>query len=177
MSYQPKTYRTNGGDKLVIASGGEIDVESGGDLKLAGVALAAKAEDINAGVSLVGAMTGGSGTAAYGTDTSGDNEVEVLSANAEDDGARAILLIVKCTETFSTSNSTHAKFEIGDGTVDAEFATIGDGGDPDTMTKGDIKVYAGELTEERPIEITVTAGDADGGALQVFAIALPASTA
>lgn len=36
-TYGPKTYRTNGGDKIVIASGGVIDVESGGALKIGGV--------------------------------------------------------------------------------------------------------------------------------------------
>lgn len=37
MSYEPKTYRKNGGDDFVIASGGSIDIESGGALKLGGV--------------------------------------------------------------------------------------------------------------------------------------------
>ncbi len=46
-TYQPKTYRTNGGDKFVVASGGEIDVESGGSLKLAGTAVTATAEELN----------------------------------------------------------------------------------------------------------------------------------
>jgi len=55
MSYQPKTYREQGGDRFVIASGGstdvesggEIDIESGGALKLAGTAIAATAAEIN----------------------------------------------------------------------------------------------------------------------------------
>ncbi len=48
MAYQPLTYRTNGGDKMVVASGGELDVESGGSLKLAGTAVTATAAEINA---------------------------------------------------------------------------------------------------------------------------------
>lgn len=47
MTYQPKVYRTSGGDKQVVASGGEIDVESGGSLKLAGTAIAATAAELN----------------------------------------------------------------------------------------------------------------------------------
>lgn len=39
MSYEPKIYKTNGGDKQVVASGGEMDVEDGGLLKLKGSAL------------------------------------------------------------------------------------------------------------------------------------------
>ncbi|MBW2645099.1 MAG: hypothetical protein JRE23_02770 [Deltaproteobacteria bacterium] len=35
-TYQPKTYRKDGGDTHVIASGGSLDVESGGAFKLAG---------------------------------------------------------------------------------------------------------------------------------------------
>lgn len=34
-SYQPKVYRKQGGDELVVASGGKITVESGGELELA----------------------------------------------------------------------------------------------------------------------------------------------
>lgn len=41
-------YREQEGDKLVVASGGEIDVESGGSLKLAGTAITATAAEINA---------------------------------------------------------------------------------------------------------------------------------
>ena len=36
-TYQPKTYRKDGGDELVVASGGKITVESGGSLKVDGV--------------------------------------------------------------------------------------------------------------------------------------------
>lgn len=46
-TYTPKTYRTSGGNKLVIASGGELDVESGGSLKLAGTAVSATAAELN----------------------------------------------------------------------------------------------------------------------------------
>ena len=35
-TYMPKTYRKDGGDTSVIASGGVLDIESGGALKLAG---------------------------------------------------------------------------------------------------------------------------------------------
>lgn len=35
-TYQTKIRRESGGDKIGIASGGEIDIESGGALKIAG---------------------------------------------------------------------------------------------------------------------------------------------
>ena len=37
MVYQPKTYRTDGGDRQVIAAGGVLAVESGGVIQIAGV--------------------------------------------------------------------------------------------------------------------------------------------
>lgn len=46
-TYQPKVYRTNGGDKQVVASGGEIDIESGGALKIGGVAIGADAAELS----------------------------------------------------------------------------------------------------------------------------------
>ncbi len=56
MSYEPLTYREEGGNRFVVASGGsldvesggEIDIESGGSLKLAGTAITASAAEINA---------------------------------------------------------------------------------------------------------------------------------
>jgi hypothetical protein len=47
MSYQPKVYRKQGGNDLVVASGGTLDIESGGALELAGVAITATAAEIN----------------------------------------------------------------------------------------------------------------------------------
>lgn len=35
-TYSPKVYKTNGGDKQVVASGGTLDIESGGALEIAG---------------------------------------------------------------------------------------------------------------------------------------------
>ena len=35
-TYQPKVYKTSDGNKLAVASGGEVDIESGGALKIAG---------------------------------------------------------------------------------------------------------------------------------------------
>lgn len=46
-TYGPKVYRKDGGDALIVASGGYADVESGGELRLAGTALTATAAEIN----------------------------------------------------------------------------------------------------------------------------------
>jgi len=40
-TYQPKVYRKQGGDELVVASGGKINIESGGTLEADGTAITA----------------------------------------------------------------------------------------------------------------------------------------
>jgi len=47
MSYNVKVYREQGGDRMVVASGGEIDFESGGALKIASVQVTASAVELN----------------------------------------------------------------------------------------------------------------------------------
>jgi hypothetical protein len=47
-TYQPKVYRKSGGDELVVASGGSLDIESGGAFKIGGVQVTATAADLNA---------------------------------------------------------------------------------------------------------------------------------
>lgn len=49
-TYQPKTYRKQGGDELVIASGGTLTVESGGVVSLASGTLTATAPTVNGAV-------------------------------------------------------------------------------------------------------------------------------
>jgi len=53
-TYGPKVYKTDGGDKQVIASGGTIDVESGGILAIAGTTVTATAAELNKLASLSG---------------------------------------------------------------------------------------------------------------------------
>lgn len=59
-TYQPKVQRRNGGDLLTIASGGALDVEAGGELRIAGTPITATAAEINAiaGAGLSGAELG-----------------------------------------------------------------------------------------------------------------------
>jgi len=46
-TYTPSVYRKQDGDELIIASGGTLDVESGGSFKLAGTAITATAAELN----------------------------------------------------------------------------------------------------------------------------------
>jgi hypothetical protein len=60
MSYQPKTYRDNNGDRLVIANGGSIVVESGGTLNLLAPNGAIYFVDANSGVDTNDGLSWGS---------------------------------------------------------------------------------------------------------------------
>jgi hypothetical protein len=179
MSYNTKNYRKQGGDEWVIGgkqaikSGGEVDFETGSALKFEGEAIAA--EQINAALALVGAMVGGYAAADHGDDTS-TKKINVMAANGDGEGNRAVLIIVKCTETLAADGDLPT-FQIGDGATVNKFAKIGNGGDPSTFAEGEIAVFAGTLTEESPVEIAVTdgTGDNEAGAIQVFVIALPVS--
>lgn len=59
---QPKVYKTNNGDKMVVASGGEVDVESGGSFKLAGTAVAASAAELNRATDVSGRLVAAGAT-------------------------------------------------------------------------------------------------------------------
>ena len=47
-TYQSKVYRKQGGESFVVADGGDIDIESGGSLKFAGVAISPAIEVVEA---------------------------------------------------------------------------------------------------------------------------------
>lgn len=46
-TYQPLVYRKQGGSEFIVASGGTLEIESGGVLKLDGTAVAATATELN----------------------------------------------------------------------------------------------------------------------------------
>ena len=46
-TYQPKVYRKQGGNDFVVASGGTLDIESGGSLEIAGTQITATAAELN----------------------------------------------------------------------------------------------------------------------------------
>lgn len=47
-SYQPKVYVKQDGEEMVVASGGSLDIESGGAFKIAGTQVTASAAQLNA---------------------------------------------------------------------------------------------------------------------------------
>lgn len=46
-SYQPKVYRKQGGEEFIVASGGTLEIESGGTFKLDGTTVSATAAELD----------------------------------------------------------------------------------------------------------------------------------
>jgi hypothetical protein len=66
MSYQPKVYRKQGGDEIVVAAGGKITVESSGYVSVGAVETGTTtAALLPSGLSLVLSGTSGTGTNTY----------------------------------------------------------------------------------------------------------------
>lgn len=92
MSYQRKVYRKQGGDDLVVASGGTLDVESGGALKIAGTSVTASAAELNA-VDITAAGTAQASKAV------------VLDANKVVLGVRQPVVVVTANTTLTEADS------------------------------------------------------------------------
>lgn len=75
-TYQPNVHRRQGATQLVVASGGELDVEAGGTIKLAGVTLfnPAAATFVGTAVSASGLLMGMGTSAAPVTDATADGK-------------------------------------------------------------------------------------------------------
>lgn len=92
VTYVPKVYEKDGGDTLIVASGGVVDFESGAALKLAGTALTPTAAELNV---LAGAVAG----------TASASKAAVLGANAELAGLRRPILTKSANYTLTTADS------------------------------------------------------------------------
>lgn len=84
-TFQTKVYETNGGDKTVVASGGVIDIESGGALQIAGVDKTAQLSNAIAGTSAAKKFVGGEVT------LDGSNPTSVVTGLATILGAVAVI--------------------------------------------------------------------------------------
>lgn len=112
--YQTKVYHDNGGDRIVVDSGGSIDVLSGGAIKVAGTDRTTQLDKAvisgTAGKKIVGGAVSltGSSTVATGL-TTVDYAVGSLKVLDDDHGALAV--------TWSAGNVTVTTYGIGTSTV------------------------------------------------------------
>ena len=92
-TYSPKTYRSDGGDKIIVASGGTLQVESGGTLQLDSGATATLADEILAAADMAVAdgalVVGNAAGAGVGIVPTGD--VTITNAGVTAIGAEKVL--------------------------------------------------------------------------------------
>jgi hypothetical protein len=159
-TYGPKIYKKSGGDELIVASGGAIDVESGGSFKLAGTAVTASAAELNAlastGLSaaelaFLNGVTAGTATA---------SKALVL------DSSKGISTITSATITTLTAPT------IAGGTDFTGRVTTTDG-----VASGTARVVGGRATANVSSTDTVTAADSNNSFVAfASAYSIPANT-
>ncbi len=142
----PLVYRTTGGDKLVVASGGMIEVESGGELRMSAGAIGSKG-----------------GNAAYIRTTNG---VQTLIAAAA--VARFVVIHVLIVTTFAAGDGAAPIFDFGETDTPEKFKA-----DLATGTAAAVLTYAGTLSSGKALIVTAVAatGATSTGAITVTAIA------
>lgn len=185
MSYQPKTYRKDGGDTYVVANGGKITVESGGSIiaesggiitlpadavttaKILDAAVTAAKLANGAGVAaLLTAGLGGSATIVK-TETGAKT---IVAAHATKD--RACIVIATVTEAFATGTGTRTLVTVGEADTPAKMwaNTVF----PNGLALGTVLVGAFTNAATKAITITSTAAVGDGtGGCSVTVLAIP----
>jgi len=138
VGYQPKTYRDNGGDRIMVATGGEIDIATG-CLKINGTAVTLTAAQINA----AGGASSGTTTQTFTVDNDcatgkfilsntagGTNHTITLAAPAPA-GANAVLTLPNTTGTLALTSDTATNLDLGasgtPGSLDIFPATLANG--------------------------------------------------
>ena len=143
MSYQPKTYRTDGGDKYVIADGGEVEINSGGTLTMqAGstftipnnaIGSAALAADVQKALPTVSMSYAGTGS------NTADVTIQVQDSEGNDIADRFMVRTWTSGSDYGAPSAI-AGFDI---TTGAELQEIVANGDLEGITDSDGKIVVG----------------------------------
>lgn len=152
MSYQPKTYRKEGGDEFVVASGGAITVESGGALTVA-----------SGGTLTVAGVTVDENTLALNGLTASATELNqyTLTLDIADGSAEAVYYVV-CPHAGDISKI----WTVIDGAVSTADITVTAAIGATPVTNGAVTIAtaasaAGDIDSATPTAAnTVTAGQA-----------------
>jgi hypothetical protein len=100
MTYQPKVYRKQGGDEIVVASGGKITIESGGELELQSGSTLDLGDGLSAPGDIAladGKMIIGDGTG-FGTAVTPTGDVTVTNLGVTAIGAGKVTRAMQATE-------------------------------------------------------------------------------
>jgi len=180
-SYQPKVYIKQDGNELVIASGGSIDIESGGSFEIAGTQVTATASEINElDLSEVGAVSKIKKINMTASDFSDNSEVGTGWSLPSKAVVKNVFINVNTAESSATTKTINVGTDSSNG-GDADGYLKGVSVAATGLVKGTLDsggqtlgalLYvdedgAGALVPEIDIasggkEITVTAGDASG---------------
>ena len=156
-SFVPKVYQTDGGDKLVVASGGTMDIESGGNFSIAGVQVTASAAQINAGA---GAASTGTTSDTFEIDTDGSDGTLELKAGT-DSGAHkttlqigntsgdVVLTLPATTGTVALTSDTQTNLDLGSSGVAGSLDIF-----PAAATNGKLTITATNNGGDRNVSIT-----------------------
>lgn len=108
-TYQPKVYRKQGGDTFIIASGGDLDVESGGALKIGGTDKTTILANALSGTSAAQRVAFGRHVTVAATDTvvTGLTTVESVVVSLE------ALPVIGCAGAFAATSATAGSIIIG----------------------------------------------------------------
>ena len=146
-TYIPKTYRKDGGDTHVIASGGVLDVESGGALKLAGVAITPTAAELNEQVLTMDIATG-----------SGSTDFYVVAPHAGDITKIYTVIDAAITDADITVTASIGEAAVTDGAVTIAYSE---------SAAGNIDIAspsaANTITAGAAIKLVVAGGTTAGG--------------
>jgi len=180
-SYQSKVYIKQDGDELVIASGGSIDIESGGAFKIGGTAVTATAAEINElDLSAVGAVSKIKKINMTASSFSDNSEVGTGWSLPDNAVVKNVFIRVNTAEQTATTKTIDVGTDSTNG-GDADGYLVGVSVASTGLVKGTLDsagqtlgalLYvdedgSGALVSEIDIasggkEITVTAGDASG---------------
>lgn len=154
MSYQPKVYRKQGGDELVIAAGGKLTVEAGGILN---------------GTNTAALVSAGLGASAAYVKT--DNGVKELMAAVT--GDRTVIGTIVVDEVFAAGDGAATVVTIGDAASANKFVA-------NTLlvaaAKGAVFTFAGTIASAKNLIVTMTKATGTGtGGISVSVLVLPAA--
>lgn len=155
-SYSPGVYKTDDGDKLVVASGGTLDIESGGAFQIAGVTVTASAADLNT------ASGAGTGTTNQTFTVDSDSTAGTLVLKAGTDSgnhattiqpgttAGAVTLTLPVTTgTLALTSDTQVDLDLGSSGVAGSLDIF-----PTTAANGKLIITATDNGGARNVSIT-----------------------
>ncbi len=156
-TYAPLTYRKDGGDTFIIASGGNMDIESGGTWQIAGVTVTASAADLN---TASGSATGTTNaTWTVDSDSTGAKlAFDTNSATGNFTGSIVPPASIGANRTWTMQDASGTIAFTTDTSIDVDLGSSGTAGSldifPSSVTSGKLRFVATDNSGDDTITIT-----------------------